>query len=78
MWRILGNSSFSQTGLRKRYQEAKQLLLWESVGWTREDVKQLAKKDLQPSAFRIGSRLLISYGKLLMVIKSRKNCCLLF
>ena len=23
MWRILGNSSFSQTGLRKRYQEAK-------------------------------------------------------
>ena len=56
MWRILGNSSFSQTGLRKRYQEAKQLLLWESVGWTREDVKQLAKKDLQPSDFRIGSQ----------------------
>ncbi|MGT2907382.1 DUF3114 domain-containing protein [Streptococcus dentiloxodontae] len=57
MWSILGNYSFSQTGLNKRYHQARQLLLWESAGWTREDVKQIAKRDLQLSDFCIGSQV---------------------
>ncbi|MGT2924761.1 DUF3114 domain-containing protein [Streptococcus caviae] len=57
MWSILGNYPFSQAGLNKRYQQAKQLLLWESAGWTRQDIKQLAKRDLRPSDFCIGSQV---------------------
>lgn len=57
MWSILENYTFSQAGLNKRYQQAKQLLLWESAGWTREDVKQLAKRNLQLSDFCIGSQV---------------------
>lgn len=57
MWSILGNYSFSQAGLDKRYQQAKQLLLWESAGWSRKDIKQLTKRELQPSDFCIGSQI---------------------
>ncbi|EJN93445.1 DUF3114 domain-containing protein [Streptococcus ratti] len=57
MWSILENYTFSQAGLNKRYQQAKQLLLWESAGWTRKDIKQLAKRNLQLSDFCIGSQI---------------------
>ncbi len=56
MWHILGSYPFSQAGLHKRYEQAKQLLLWESAGWTRKDLKNLAKRDLQLSDFCIGSQ----------------------
>ena len=78
MWSILGNYAFSQAGLNKRYQQAKQLLLWESTGWTRQDIEQLAKRDLQPADFCIGSQVFqllwqAAYGrkkaeKLLMIV----------
>ena len=56
MWHILGSYPFSQAGLHKRYEQAKQLLLWESADWTREDLKNLAKRDLQLSDFCIASQ----------------------
>ncbi|EHJ52527.1 DUF3114 domain-containing protein [Streptococcus macacae] len=55
MWRILKSYPFSRSGLQQRYQQAKQLLLWEKAGWSREELKQIAQRDLRPLDFSIGS-----------------------